>query len=106
MFADSCSGQVAAAEVLINHAIEPGTAAHGSTFESFADIPAHVTSCGSEAECIPGMICQDFVCTNEVFVRSEKWQWGPFNPVCEAAGIPVKLPTLSCKAVGIPASEQ
>ncbi len=62
-FADNCSGQVEGAEVFLGGALEPGTASFGTTYASTGDIPV------SES--------------HRFWIRTERWQWGPLDLVCE-----------------------
>jgi len=97
-FSESCSGQLQNAEVLINNNLEPTAAIIDATFVSMGDIPAHSHSCATHADCVGGMKCTNFICQSEVWIQSEDWRWGPFNPVCSNASENQKLPTLACKS--------
>ena len=80
-FADDCVGQVPAAEVLLNDALEPSVASAGTTFESTGDIPGGTTAI--------------------FWVRDTRWQWGPLEYKCPAAGDDGTV-TLSCKKADEP----
>ncbi len=64
-FHDDCQGQVVDAEILLNGALEPGTANYGAPFVSVGHTPVDNTA--------------------EFWVRSAGWQWGPSTFTCADA---------------------